>query len=203
MWEDLFQVMKTRRTESSQETALRSGRKISVPKDLMILCPCCGKTLFRDEYIKNSRVCPECGHHGRLNARERLSMTVDRDSFVEYDAGMVSQNPIDFPGYTMKLRVLQQKTGLKEAVITGECTIRKRPCVIAVMDSGFMMASMGSVVGEKITRAFERATEKRLPVIIFAASGGARMQEGIVSLMQMLPRPLQPRRCIPKRDFYI
>ena len=185
MWEDLFQVMKNRRTAEKVATEAGQDKKVSVPKDLMIKCPRCNKTQFQDDFIQNGKVCPECGYHARLTARERIAMTVDKGSFVEYDAGMVSQNPIDFPGYTLKLRVLQQKTGLKEAVVTGECTIRKRPCVIVVMDSHFMMASMGSVVGEKITRAFERATEQGLPIIIFAASGGARMQEGIVSLMQM------------------
>ena len=112
-------------------------------------------------------------------------MTADADSFVEYDAGMASLNPIDFPGYSEKIEKLQQETGMKEAIVTGECTIYGYPCVIGIMDSRFMMASMGSVVGEKVTRAFERATVRGLPVILFTASGGARMQEGIVSLMQM------------------
>ena len=98
---------------------------------------------------------------------------------------MNSLNPIDFPNYEMKLKALQDQTGLKDAIITGECTIRGQRCVIGVMDSHFMMASMGSVVGEKVTRAFERAIEKRLPVVLFTASGGARMQEGMVSLIQM------------------
>jgi acetyl-CoA carboxylase carboxyl transferase subunit beta len=120
-----------------------------------------------------------------MTAFERLKITADRDSFVEYDAEMTSENPIDFPQYEEKISKLQAQTGLRDAVITGECTIRGNKCVIGIMDSNFMMASMGSVVGEKITRAFERATEKKLPVIMFTASGGARMQEGIISLMQM------------------
>ena len=112
-------------------------------------------------------------------------MTIDKGTFVEYDATMTSKNPIDFEGYEQKIAQLQEKTGLRDAILTGECNIRNKHCVIAVMDSHFMMASMGSVVGEKLARAFERATEKRLPIIVFSASGGARMQEGIVSLMQM------------------
>ncbi|MGN1417174.1 MAG: acetyl-CoA carboxylase carboxyltransferase subunit beta, partial [Oscillospiraceae bacterium] len=112
-------------------------------------------------------------------------LTADKDSFIEYDADMISKNPIDFPGYEVKQDELRRKTGLNDAVITGECTIKGRRCVIGVMDTRFMMASMGSVVGEKLTRAFETATEKKLPIVLFTASGGARMQEGIVSLMQM------------------
>lgn len=185
MWEDLFQVVKNRRAANRSKTPQGQNKKVPVPEDLMIKCPCCKKTQFQDSFAAKGKVCSECGYHARLTARERIAMTADKGSFVEYDAGMTSKNPIDFPGYTLKLRLLQQKTALKEAVVTGECTIRKRACVLVVMDSHFMMASMGSVVGEKITRAFERAAEKGLPVIIFTASGGARMQEGIVSLMQM------------------
>lgn len=138
-----------------------------------------------DDFIGASKVCGNCGYHARLTAKERLDLTIDKDSFSEYDPGMISGNPIHFEGYEEKLADMREKTGLRDAVLTGECRIRNKHCVIVVMDSNFMMASMGSVVGEKITRAFERATEKRLPVVIFAASGGARMQEGIVSLMQM------------------
>ena len=114
-----------------------------------------------------------------------MRLTVDSGSFVEYDAEMHSADPLQFPGYARKVESLQTMTGLKDAVITGECTIKGSRTVLIVMDSHFMMASMGSVVGEKITRAFETATEKGLPVVAFTASGGARMQEGIISLMQM------------------
>lgn len=120
-----------------------------------------------------------------MNAADRLAITADSGSFIEYDKGMTSLNPIDYPEYEEKIKGLMEKTGLNEAVITGECTIKGEKCVIGIMDSHFMMASMGSVVGEKITRAFEKAAEKKLPLILFTASGGARMQEGIVSLMQM------------------
>lgn len=114
-----------------------------------------------------------------------MRLTVDSGSFVEYDAEMHSADPLQFPGYARKVESLQTMTGLKDAVITGECTIKGSRTVLIIMDSHFMMASMGSVVGEKITRAFETATEKGLPVVAFTASGGARMQEGIISLMQM------------------
>lgn len=159
--------------------------KVDIPSDLLFKCPRCQKVTFMENFVGHSKVCPDCGYHSRLSARERLKITVDKETFVELDKDMVSKNPIDFPKYEDKIADQQRKTGLKDAVITGECTIRKHKCVIAVMDSHFMMASMGSVVGEKITRAFEYATKNRLPIVIFTASGGARMQEGMVSLMQM------------------
>ncbi len=158
---------------------------VSIPKDLFFKCPRCGSVMFMDDFKGASKVCGSCGYHARLTVKERLDITIDEDSFQEYDPDMVSKNPIGFEGYEEKILSLQKKTGLREAVVCGECRIRNKPCVIVVMDSHFMMASMGSVVGEKITRAFERATQKRLPVVVFAASGGARMQEGAVSLMQM------------------
>lgn len=182
MLEDLFKVVKSR-METDSHTDKKS--KVSIPDDLLFKCPRCGGVMFMDDFIGASKVCGNCGYHARLTAKERLDLTIDKDSFLEYDPGMISGNPIHFEGYEEKLADMREKTGLRDAVLTGECRIRNKHCVIVVMDSNFMMASMGSVVGEKITRAFERATEKRLPVVIFAASGGARMQEGIVSLMQM------------------
>ena len=131
------------------------------------------------------RVCPNCNYHGRLSAQERISITVDKESFRELDADIISGNPINFPEYPEKQAELREKTGMKDSVITGTALIKGSPVVIGVMDSRYMMGSMGSVAGEKITRAFEYATENSLPVVMFTASGGARMQEGIVSLMQM------------------
>lgn len=182
MLEDLFKVVKSRLdTDSKSSGPVRS----KIPSGLLFKCPRCQNVMFMDEFQSAMKVCSACSYHARITARERLDITVDKDSFVEYDAEMCSKNPLDFPEYQEKLEAAQEATGLKDAVITGECAIRTRKCVIVIMDSHFMMASMGSVVGEKITRAFERATEKRLPVVLFAASGGARMQEGILSLMQM------------------
>ena len=120
-----------------------------------------------------------------MTARERIAITVDKESFVEFDKDMKSCNPINYPEYEEKQQELREKTGLSDAVVTGQAKIKGSSVIIAVMDSRYMMASMGSVVGEKIARAFETAIEKKLPVVIFTASGGARMQEGIVSLMQM------------------
>lgn len=180
MLEDLFGKVKSR----AGAPAAGKG-KVTVPADLMFKCPRCQKAEFMENFALSGKVCPHCNYHSRLTARERLEMTADHGSFTPYDPGMTSLNPIDFPGYLEKIAALQESTGLTEAVVTGECAIEGMPCVIGIMDSHFMMASMGSVVGEKITRAFEQATEKRLPVILFTASGGARMQEGIISLMQM------------------
>ncbi len=182
MLEDLFKVVKSRLDcENKGSNSIRS----SIPSDLLFKCPRCQNVMFMDDFNSAMKVCSACNYHARISARERLEITVDKGSFVEYDAELLAKNPLDFEGYSEKLADARQKTGLNDAILTGECTIRTRKCVIAIMDSHFMMASMGSVVGEKITRAFERATEKRLPVILFAASGGARMQEGILSLMQM------------------
>jgi acetyl-CoA carboxylase carboxyl transferase subunit beta len=137
------------------------------------------------EFERDLWVCGHCDYHSRIGWQQRLRITVDEGSFAELDAGLESGNPLGFPGYDAKIRESQAGSGAKEAVVTGRCAIRGYPAVVCVMDSRFMMASMGSVVGEKITRAFEYADEHKLPVIIFTASGGARMQEGIFSLMQM------------------
>ena len=184
MLEDLFSVVKSRATGVLNHQSSNDGN-VTVPEGLMFKCPRCQKMEFMENFILAGKVCQSCNYHSRLTARERLEMTVDPGSFTEYDANMQSLNPVDFPGYTEKLTKLKAQTGLEEAIVTGECTIEGSRCVIGVMDSHFMMASMGSVVGEKITRAFENATQKGLPVIMFTASGGARMQEGIISLMQM------------------
>ncbi|WP_294405955.1 acetyl-CoA carboxylase, carboxyltransferase subunit beta [uncultured Ruminococcus sp.] len=189
MLEDLFSVVKERfngekpldeKTEKTEKT-----KKTDIPKGLLFKCPRCRNVTFEEDFQKNGKVCPHCNYHSRLTARERLDITVDKGSFEEFDKDMISKNPIDFPGYEEKQQALREKTGLKDAVLTGTALIRGEKIVIIVMDSNFMMASMGSVVGEKITRAIEYATANRLPVIAFTASGGARMQEGIVSLMQM------------------
>ena len=137
------------------------------------------------ELPKQLWICGKCAFHIRIGWQDRLRVTIDEGSFSEFDSGMDSENPLAFPGYEDKVREAQGSCDTKEAVVTGRCTIQGYPAVLCVMDSRFMMASMGSVVGEKITRAFEYATANGLPVIIFNASGGARMQEGIISLMQM------------------
>ncbi len=183
MLEDLFKIVKTRFNDDEPNKEV--SQKVDIPKDLMFKCPRCLNVYFNEEFEKTGKVCPNCNYHARLTVEERLKITVDKDSFVEFDADMKSKNPIDFPGYEQKQVELREKTGLKDAIVTGKAEIRGLPCIVAVMDSRYMMASMGSVVGEKLTRAFEKATESNLPIIVFTASGGARMQEGTVSLMQM------------------
>ncbi|MGX6961787.1 acetyl-CoA carboxylase, carboxyltransferase subunit beta [Vagococcus xieshaowenii] len=158
--------------------------KPSVPDNLWEKCPSCKKIIYTKD-LGTTKTCQHCGYCFRLDCRERLFMTVDEHSFEEWDSDIKVVNPISFPGYEEKLKKMQATTGLHEAVITGQGTIEQQPVVIAIMDSQFIMGSMGHVVGEKITRAFERATDLKLPIIIFTASGGARMQEGIISLMQM------------------
>lgn len=182
MLEDLFKVVTKRFNDDSEN---EQDKKHPKKKEDVFKCPRCQKQIPFEMYRNANKVCPFCDYHGRLTARERLRLTCDKESFVEYDADMSSVDPLNFPGYAVKETEMQTKTGLKDAVVTGECTIKGSRCVIIAMDSNFMMASMGSVVGEKITRAFENAIEKKLPVVAFTASGGARMQEGIISLMQM------------------
>jgi len=148
-------------------------------------CPVCQTLVPQADFEQKLWVCGNCAYHSRIGWQDRLRITVDQGSFSEFDSGMKSENPISFPGYEDKVREAQGTCGAQEAVVTGRGTILGYPAVLCVMDSRFMMASMGSVVGEKITRAIEHATQNKLPVIAFTASGGARMQEGIFSLMQM------------------
>ncbi len=156
-----------------------------IPDDLWIKCPQCGGVMFKDEFEKRHSVCSFCDYHFRISAIERLQLVVDPDSFVEMDAGLTTLNPLNHEGYEQKINQLSAKTGLKEGVVTGTARIGGIAVVVGAMDSRFMMGSMGSVVGEKVTRCFEYATHHHLPVILFCTSGGARMQEGILSLMQM------------------
>jgi acetyl-CoA carboxylase carboxyl transferase subunit beta len=159
--------------------------KPDVPEGIMTKCQNCKKIMYTKELVKNLRVCLNCGHHHPMTAFERIDSLVDAGTFVEYDAKLVSKNPLDFPDYEEKLEKDKEKTDLNEAIVTGEAKIQDMRVVIAVMDARFRMGSMGSVVGEKITRAVEKAMELQVPFLIFTASGGARMQEGILSLMQM------------------
>ena len=163
---------------------LKSERP-EVPEGLLKKCNKCGAAILTEEVKSAGYICPKCQGYFRVHAYERIRMTVDEDSFEEWEKDMEFVNPLEFKGYEEKVKGLKEKTGLSEAVVTGKASIEGNPAVIAVCDGRFLMASMGQVVGEKITRAVERATKEQLPVIIFACSGGARMQEGIVSLMQM------------------
>lgn len=154
-------------------------------KPIVYTCKKCGTVLSAANYGKNMYVCPSCGAYGRLLARTRIKQIADKDSFQELFNNITTANPLGFEGYSEKIEELQEKTQMREAVVTGVCKIGGMKTCIGVMDSHFLMASMGSVVGEKLTRLFEYATKRRLPVVLFTASGGARMHEGIFSLMQM------------------
>lgn len=150
-----------------------------------IVCPKCGKTILKDVVKKHKYVCYECNHYFRVRAKNRIRMVADKDTFEPWFSELVTENPLNFPEYEEKIAKTQEKTRLTEGIIVGKAKIYGEDTVLGVIDSRFMMGSMGHVVGEKITRAFERATEEKLPVILFCCSGGARMQEGIISLMQM------------------
>lgn len=162
-----------------------TGINPSVPDDLLCKCKKCGGIVLIDDVRSGGYICPKCGGYFRMSAYERIKRVADEGTFLEWDRNLVGTDPLQFEGYETKLAATRLRTHMKEAVITGRCRIGGRQTVLCVMDGRFFMASMGEAVGEKITRAVERATKLKLPVIIFACSGGARMQEGILSLMQM------------------
>lgn len=171
--------------EENKDVNANAEEVPTIPDGMWVKCDKCNKILYKKEIEENLKVCPNCGGYFRLSARERIDLIIDDGTFREFNEKMTSKNPLNYPGYESKIKSNQKKTGLSEAVVTGYGEIDKKPCIIAVMDSNFMMGSMGSVVGEKITQAIEKATKERLAIIIFTCSGGARMQEGMVSLMQM------------------
>lgn len=156
----------------------------SVPDGMWEKCPKCGKVMYKTD-ITDQKVCPHCGACFRLHACERVGVTADAGSFDEFGLDVFSSNPLDFPKYGDKLAKLYEQTGMNAAVVTGRCLIEGMPLILCVMDTAFIMGSLGSAEGEKLALAFEKAADCGLPVVVFAASGGARMQEGIISLMQM------------------
>lgn len=160
-------------------------QKPEVPEGLLRKCNKCGAAIIAEDVRSGNYICPKCGGYFRVHAYRRIQMITDEGSFEEWDQDLLGPNPMEYKGYEEKIAGLQEKTGLREAVVTGRARINGSDVVIGVCDGRFLMASMGWAVGEKITRAIERATEERLPVVLYACSGGARMQEGITSLMQM------------------
>ena len=174
---------KKERPESAAQEA--PAKKVKIPEGLWIKCDNCKEIIYRKEVDKNLKVCPKCDYHFRISASERLPYLVDEGSFLEVEDGLSPKDFLNFKDYKDKLKNSRKKTGLKDAIISGEAKIGGKPVSVVVMDFNFMGGSMGSVVGEKIARAVERAIEKRTAFVSVASSGGARMQEGILSLMQM------------------
>ena len=163
----------------------KTDRREDMPEGLWTKCPDCGAMIHRLELDQNHQVCPHCNHHFVLGSHERILMLADPESFEETDAGLASANPLGFQGYSEKTAILREKTGINDAVVSGRISIGGHKAMIAVMDFKFFAGSMGSVVGEKITRAVETAIAEKRAMIIISASSGARMQEGMLSLMQM------------------
>ncbi len=167
---------------------LKSDKKGKIPEGLWVKCDNCKEIIYKKEIDKNLSICPKCNYHFRISARDRIKLLVDEGSFVEFDENLISVDPLKFhdkKSYLDRLKENQNKSGLKEAIISGDALIKGHPVSLIVMDFSFMGGSMGSVVGEKVSRAAERALEKKHPLISISSSGGARMQEGIFSLMQM------------------
>jgi len=164
---------------------LSSQPSPTAPDEMSLNCPSCKKALLTDDLSVNLNVCPNCGHHFRINARQRINLIADAGSFTELDADLLSENLLSFPEYDKKLNLARLESAENDAVVCGSCTVGGESCLLFAMEPYFMMGSMGVVVGEKLTRLFERAAAQSLPVVGFTVSGGARMQEGILSLMQM------------------
>ncbi|PHK50932.1 acetyl-CoA carboxylase, carboxyltransferase subunit beta [Staphylococcus edaphicus] len=181
MFKDFF----NRSSKKKKYVTVSDSKQSDVPAGIMTKCPKCKKIMYTKELAENLNVCFNCDHHIALTAHNRIEAISDEGTFKEFDKGMTSANPLDFPSYEEKIQKDQQKTGLNEAVVTGTAQLDGVTFGVAVMDARFRMGSMGSVLGEKICRIIEYCTENRLPFILFSASGGARMQEGIISLMQM------------------
>lgn len=193
-------IFQKRRTRLLAMKALRGSY---LPPEQVITCPGCQKQIRRAEVAERHSVCPICGYHWQINAYYRLHIVLDPGSFKEINEKIVSSDPLRFPEYGAKLQRVRNKTGLHEAVVTATGTIHGKKCVVGVLDSRFFMGSMSAAVGEKITLAIEYAEKHKLPFIMFSASGGARMQEGILSLMQMAKTSAALARFSEKGLLYI
>lgn len=184
MLRDMFKKTYTK-IDSKYKPQSQAGDEPVIPEGMWRKCNKCGQPIYVEDVMNNYYVCPKCNGYFRVHAYRRIQMLMDPGSFEEWNKEMPFSNPLDFPGYEKKVAAARERSNLNEAIVTGKGTIDGNPAVIGVCDARFIMSSMGHVVGEKITQAVERATKEKLPVILFACSGGARMQEGIVSLMQM------------------
>ena len=186
-----------------REDRNQEKKEPSAPEGLWLKCPKCGEVVYRDDVKAHGYVCPKCEGYFRIGTRTRIRMVADTGTFQEWFTDLETENPLEYPGYEEKIADLQEKTKLHEAVTVGKCMVNGLETVLGVCDARFLMGSMGYVVGEKITRAFERATEEKLPVVLFTSSGGARMQEGIVSLMQMAKTSAAIRKHSEAGLFYL
>lgn len=175
-------VDKIKKRESPPQ---KKKNKVDIPIGKWVKCDNCKEIIYKETVRENLSICPYCGHYFRMHINKRLEMIADVGTYKRFDLNIETSNPLGLEDYPKKLKTLKEKTGIDEAVAAGTCRINGEKVVICIMDSGFLMGTMGAVVGEKITYAIEQAIEQRLPLIIFTVSGGARMQEGIVSLMQM------------------
>ena len=200
----LFRERRARLDLLKGQRGLREKAGVKRPEATVFeKCPSCGAAVSKLELARNLYVCPQCGHHHKIGAYLRLSMLLDPHSFRELDEHFSVRDPLHFPGYNEKLEKLRQNTGLTEGVVTARGKVAGRSVIAAVLDSNFFMGSMGVAVGEKVTRAIELARRQRLPLIIFTASGGARMQEGILSLMQMAKTSAALEKFHQAGGFYI
>ena len=186
-----------------REDRNQEKKEPSAPEGLWLKCPKCGEVVYRDDVKAHGYACPKCEGYFRIGTRTRIRMVADQGTFQEWFTDLETENPLEYPGYEEKIADLQEKTKLHEAVTVGKCMVNGLETVLGVCDARFLMGSMGYVVGEKITRAFERATEEKLPVVLFTSSGGARMQEGIVSLMQMAKTSAAIRKHSEAGLFYL
>ena len=186
-----------------REDRNQEKKEPSAPEGLWLKCPKCGEVVYRDDVKAHGYVCPKCEGYFRIGTRTRIRMVADTGTFQEWFTDLETENPLEYPGYEEKIADLQEKTKLHEAVTVGKCMVNGLETVLGICDARFLMGSMGYVVGEKITRAFERATEEKLPVVLFTSSGGARMQEGIVSLMQMAKTSAAIRKHSEAGLFYL
>lgn len=199
----LTERKQTQKTQKWQSTDIKKPLAKDIPSDLYMACPSCKASLNVKKLYQGQYICPECDHHMRLKAYDRINFIVDRHSFIEKGRGYITLNPLFQDGYEEKILKAKQTSQLDEAYVYGYATIEGEPCVIGVMDSYFMMGSMGSVVGEKVTKSIEYAMLKNIPLIVFTASGGARMQEGIYSLMQMAKTSAALKKLDEKGLLYI
>ena len=176
-------IDKIKKRENS--TASQKKSNIDIPVGKWLKCDGCKEIVYKDTVRENLNICPNCGHYFRMHIGKRIELVIDDGTYERFDLNIDTTNPLNLDDYPKKIKALREKTGLEEAVACGTGKINGEPVVICIMDSGFLMGSMGVVVGEKITYSIEQAIERKLPLIIFSVSGGARMQEGIFSLMQM------------------